>query len=724
MSLSLPRRPTLFLLLGLLVCGAASFAALRGADVPLRGITTSLTDPRCGDGRKEGAEECDDGNAVSGDGCVNCSIENGWRLCPSGRLSNVSSPLPPALCEGRVGSCNTTFSCSAFWDALNVCRRVNYLNTRCSPGFLQSGGPCGTTSCAGECYKCTQCGDHILDQGETCDDGGTLNADGCSSTCQIEQPPVLSSIAISGQNVIVTYSNPFSQELCASLCAGSTRLHTKPLFCENLGMNVTYPLSDLPLLSVSAASQGVRLCVGRTDLCGDTAVCGEPIALSQPPPICGNIRVEEGEACDDGNKVDGDGCSKTCSVETGWICEGTTYSRCVQQIPTLTSAEIIGQNVAVTYSKDFDGCVSLFRGVYQETLLDWEWFPVHPQASFFCERGADLAVTLPLTDPPVTAGMSLRLCRDDNPTICSGTSNHVTIALWCGNRTVERLEQCDDGNIADGDGCSASCQVEPGWECHKGPTNTFSLCQRPPVLSRVMINGTTVTITYTSFMANGYFYLYAADRRLNWVAFGQGTDISYTRPLSEFSVTGGQQVKLCDSIGNNCSNSVTVTQTTASSSLSSSRSSAMSSSRSSSSLSSSSSSPESWTSCAGTDFCSVSRTGGQCTPLDVSLCGSGYSRLCNNSPCGSASCTGQCCRCVAVSSSSSSSSRSSSSDFACPAPSIPSCPGGVLFPQLGRDANGCARPPVCCAGAASGGQCTTNMSCTNGTCVVDSCNCQ
>ncbi len=66
---------------------------------------------------------------------------------------------------------------------------------------------------------------------------------------------------------------------------------------------------------------------------------------------------------------------------------------------------------------------------------------------------------------------------------------------------------------------------------------------------------------------------------------------------------------------------------------------------------------------------------------------------------------------------------SCSCNMECAAPTPPLCPGGVLFPQIGTDENGCQRPPVCCAGAASGGQCTTNMSCTNGKCVVDSCTC-
>ena len=43
------------------------------------------------------------------------------------------------------------------------------------------------------------------------------------------------------------------------------------------------------------------------------------------------MKVTE-EGCDDGNTVDGDGCSSTCSVETNWACYNgstTTASVCL-----------------------------------------------------------------------------------------------------------------------------------------------------------------------------------------------------------------------------------------------------------------------------------------------------------------------------------------------------------------------------------------------------------
>ena len=47
--------------------------------------------------------------------------------------------------------------------------------------------------------------------------------------------------------------------------------------------------------------------------------------LQQDPPgqdVCGNGIIEASETCDDGDTIDGDGCSSACQVEPGWSCEG------------------------------------------------------------------------------------------------------------------------------------------------------------------------------------------------------------------------------------------------------------------------------------------------------------------------------------------------------------------------------------------------------------------
>lgn len=36
--------------------------------------------------------------------------------------------------------------------------------------------------------------------------------------------------------------------------------------------------------------------------------------------ICGNRRIDGQEECDDGNGVNGDGCTSDCKVEKGFSC--------------------------------------------------------------------------------------------------------------------------------------------------------------------------------------------------------------------------------------------------------------------------------------------------------------------------------------------------------------------------------------------------------------------
>ncbi|MBK8409991.1 MAG: hypothetical protein IPL19_18695 [Sandaracinaceae bacterium] len=48
------------------------------------------------------------------------------------------------------------------------------------------------------------------------------------------------------------------------------------------------------------------------------------------------------------------------------------------------------------------------------------------------------------------------------PYVCEGTA--------CGNGRVNGTigEECDDGDLGNGDGCSSTCTVEPGWVCEPG----------------------------------------------------------------------------------------------------------------------------------------------------------------------------------------------------------------------------------------------------------------
>ena len=128
-----------------------------------------------GNGTIEGGEQCDDGNALSGDGCnVSCELE----VCGDGLLNNGG------LEQCDDGNQDNDDGCSS------VCRKercgdglVNNLKEQCDDDNVDSGD-----GCSARCQFET-CGDGIVNnKTETCDDKNRLNGDGCQHDCQL--PPI------------------------------------------------------------------------------------------------------------------------------------------------------------------------------------------------------------------------------------------------------------------------------------------------------------------------------------------------------------------------------------------------------------------------------------------------------------------------------------------------------------------------------------------------------
>jgi cysteine-rich repeat protein len=120
----------------------------------------------CGDLLVDGTENCEDGNALAGDGCSDvCQREDGWS------------------CAGAPSTC--TEICG---DGLVVG------NEACDDGGHATGDGCDASchvesgySCSGSPSTCGPvCGDGQVLAGEQCDDGDTTPGDGCSGSCKIE----------------------------------------------------------------------------------------------------------------------------------------------------------------------------------------------------------------------------------------------------------------------------------------------------------------------------------------------------------------------------------------------------------------------------------------------------------------------------------------------------------------------------------------------------------
>ena len=90
----------------------------------------------------------------------------------------------------------------------------------------------------------------------------------------------------------------------------------------------------------------------------------------------------------------------------------------------------------------------------------------------------------------------------DGNSACTGPtppSYCVDAAPTCGDGRIDQAdEQCDDGNTVSGDGCSSTCQIEPGWECAvpNTPCTKIPRCGDgvlQPIIGETCDNGNTVS---------------------------------------------------------------------------------------------------------------------------------------------------------------------------------------------------------------------------------------
>jgi cysteine-rich repeat protein len=124
----------------------------------------------CGNGVKEGSEECDDGNTVSGDGCD--------VYCVTSRCGNYIVAGTEACDDGNTVDGD---GCQSNCTIPGCGNSIKEGTEECDDGNTANGDACDN--------NCTlpKCGNGAIAPGETCDDRNTVSFDGCSITCQAEK---------------------------------------------------------------------------------------------------------------------------------------------------------------------------------------------------------------------------------------------------------------------------------------------------------------------------------------------------------------------------------------------------------------------------------------------------------------------------------------------------------------------------------------------------------
>jgi len=156
---------------------------------------------------------------------------------------------------------------------------------------------------------------------------------------------------------------------------------------------------------------------------------------------CGNGLLEPGEACDDGGTVSSDGCSRTCSLEVcgnglrdpGEACDdGGTVSG--DGCSRTCFLEVCGNGIVDPGERCDDG--NTISGDYcsADCWSDGTCGNLYLDIGEVCDSGGASA----FCDPDCTFPQ----CGDGLVNPAAG-------------------EQCDDGNMINGDGCESDCTVTP-----------------------------------------------------------------------------------------------------------------------------------------------------------------------------------------------------------------------------------------------------------------------
>jgi fibro-slime domain-containing protein len=301
------------------------------------GACQKLTVPKCGDGRLDFGEYCDDGNTnVEKDGCTpTCTIDTGYTcdvpgqkctlvtFCGDGKLTVGDGEQCDDMNMVGGDGCSTECLVEANWACPTPgqacvstvkCGDKKVTGTeQCDDGNLINGDGCSLGcelecgwTCQGGACRAIRCGDGIVAGTEQCDDGNVAANDGCSPKCFLESKVVTSKEGW----VCTTATQPNG-------CVGPTTCTTST--CGDKIVQGSEQCDDMNNVMGDGCSPFCRkepLCPAGSGACATQ--CGDGL-LIDADLVAGPNQQE----CDDGNTLSGDGCSMNCKIEPGYTCTDT-----------------------------------------------------------------------------------------------------------------------------------------------------------------------------------------------------------------------------------------------------------------------------------------------------------------------------------------------------------------------------------------------------------------
>ena len=170
--------------------------------------------------------------------------------------------------------------------------------------------------------------------------------------------------------------------------------------------------------------------------------------------------MEIWEYCDDGNEAAGDGCSDTCLVEAGYVCDRVGALCRIAACGDGWQDWYVAQDGAETWEACDDGNTAAGDGCSEACAVEPGYVCDSPGAPCREPRCGDGFMDYIGTGG--TGGLGTGGAEAVGEVAEGGAAEGGAFSdgdpggIW---------EECDDHNATSGDGCSESCTLEPGWAC-------------------------------------------------------------------------------------------------------------------------------------------------------------------------------------------------------------------------------------------------------------------
>ena len=267
--------------------------------------------------------------------------------------------------------------------------------------------------------------------------------------------------------------------------------------------NTTVPGSD----TVQVFSLSVDVMGGGAALRTENITILVPPRIGPPSLTCGDGVLDDEEECDDGNEVEDDGCTNSCTLsvcgdgtinerpgvetfesplvsafgETGYVCNdgascSTDSSPAVCDVTVIDNASEHGICQALGYERALEATWGDGLGGDvgpQHRSLNWEC------VGFDCYESplASFDGTCPTSEmlASITCeGAEREECDDGEANADSPDTCRTDCTLpFCGDGIGDSDEECDDANLVNDDGCSNGCLLP---QCGDGIVNGDEEC--------------------------------------------------------------------------------------------------------------------------------------------------------------------------------------------------------------------------------------------------------